>query len=430
MEKYSFEKASVEAEKMTQKVKSGEATSYADAEKKLDSLESELSPEAIEKIMQKVQDINATGTPFHVWHGKSIDQIQYPLKEGILGLPHKATDPKLRKAQWKQTMKEDPKMVFFNIMGRQGTVDGGILQKMEDTAWLVEQQKMISVAFIFDLTGYEEIAPTEDITHTNNSRPFPRKSFSVHAFPGDWKKLFGEYAPGSPEVAAHYREGDRYIDAMGRPVAILDYGFFLPNRIAPRAFRGAVLQLRKIEKKTSKDIASELRYEFALAISGIATTYDGMDYNIENLMSRDVVEKISDEWDSRLSDHQNEEFLKELFLDLLKKYKVVNRFGISFSQGNWKSGITDQEKMRVFFDKWRKLTELKIDHDKIAGVDHDSETNQEAALQIAQMMKRIDQDNVERILPIYDIDGNLLWPKQMSYEEVKQLETERDKDKV
>lgn len=440
MEKYNLEKASAEAEKMVQKVESGEVASYADAEKKLNSQESELSPEIIEKIMGKVQDINAPGTPFHVWHGESVDQIQYPLKEGILGLHHKAEDPELRRTQWKKQMKEEPKMVYFNIMGRQDTVDGSILKKMEDTAWLVEREEKISIAFIFDLTGYEEIAPTKDITHTINSRSFPRKSFSVHLFSvhgkGEWEKLFGKHTPGSTEVAAHYREGDRHIDATGRPVAILDYGFMLPNRIAPRAFKGIVLQQRKIERKTSQDIAREISHKFALVLSGIASAYDGLDYNIENLMSREIVEKISDEWNSHSKDYQSEDSLKELFIDLLKKYKVANRlkvadrFGIKFSQDNGKSGIADKEKMQNFFVEWHKLTEFKIDPDKITGVDRDFETNQKTALQIAQMMKNIDQDNVERILPIYHIDGDLLWPKQMSYEEVKQLETERGKDKA
>jgi len=93
--------------------------------------EAPLSPEAIEKIMEKVQDINAPGTSFHVWHGESIDQIQYPLQDGILGLSHKATEPELRKAQWKQTMKEEPKLVYFNIMGRQEAFpgDGSMLKK-------------------------------------------------------------------------------------------------------------------------------------------------------------------------------------------------------------------------------------------------------------------------------------------------------------
>jgi hypothetical protein len=35
----------------------------------------------------------------------------------------------------------------------------------------------------------------------------------------------------------------------------------------------------------------------------------------------------------------------------------------------------------------------------------------------------------DRYFPIYDVGGNLLWPKQMSYEEVKKFVEERDKEK-
>jgi len=33
----------------------------------------------------------------------------------------------------------------------------------------------------------------------------------------------------------------------------------------------------------------------------------------------------------------------------------------------------------------------------------------------------------KRLLPVYDVCGNLWWPKQMSYEEVKKFVEERSK---
>lgn len=41
-------------------------------------------------------------------------------------------------------------------------------------------------------------------------------------------------------------------------------------------------------------------------------------------------------------------------------------------------------------------------------------------------MKMAYHDKPQLFLPIYDAHGNLLWPKQMSYEEVKKLVAERD----
>ena len=45
---------------------------------------------------------------------------------------------------------------------------------------------------------------------------------------------------------------------------------------------------------------------------------------------------------------------------------------------------------------------------------------------IVKAMKEVDKDHAERLVPIYDIHGNLLWPKRMSYEEVKKMVKERE----
>ncbi|MDO8505189.1 MAG: hypothetical protein Q7S48_01240 [bacterium] len=44
-------------------------------------------------------------------------------------------------------------------------------------------------------------------------------------------------------------------------------------------------------------------------------------------------------------------------------------------------------------------------------------------------MLRVYKDKSDQLLPIYDTEGNLQWPKQMTYEEVKKFVAERDKDK-
>lgn len=51
------------------------------------------------------------------------------------------------------------------------------------------------------------------------------------------------------------------------------------------------------------------------------------------------------------------------------------------------------------------------------------------AKEIAQILCKIDNNHPQRLIPIYDIDGNLWWPRQMTYEEVKQFVAEREKKK-
>ncbi len=48
------------------------------------------------------------------------------------------------------------------------------------------------------------------------------------------------------------------------------------------------------------------------------------------------------------------------------------------------------------------------------------------AKKIATEMMVADKEKLDLLVPIYDIHGNLWWPKQMSYEEVKKLVAERE----
>ncbi len=49
----------------------------------------------------------------------------------------------------------------------------------------------------------------------------------------------------------------------------------------------------------------------------------------------------------------------------------------------------------------------------------DPEQCQRAANDIAQVMLETDTNHPERLIPIYDISGNMLWPKNISYEEIQ-----------
>jgi hypothetical protein len=49
---------------------------------------------------------------------------------------------------------------------------------------------------------------------------------------------------------------------------------------------------------------------------------------------------------------------------------------------------------------------------------------------LVQIMTEVYKEHPDQLLPVYDNNGNLLWPKQMSYEEVKAFVEERDKSKT
>jgi hypothetical protein len=54
----------------------------------------------------------------------------------------------------------------------------------------------------------------------------------------------------------------------------------------------------------------------------------------------------------------------------------------------------------------------------------------ERVQQIGKMQLVIDKNNQDLLVPVYDTLGNLCWPKQMNYEEVKAYVAERDAKKA
>ncbi|HOX11050.1 MAG TPA: hypothetical protein P5323_00850 [Candidatus Moranbacteria bacterium] len=56
-------------------------------------------------------------------------------------------------------------------------------------------------------------------------------------------------------------------------------------------------------------------------------------------------------------------------------------------------------------------------------------SQKETAAEISNIEEKIYNNKEKLLLPIYNVYGDLLWPKQMSYEEVKKFVMERDKDK-
>jgi hypothetical protein len=51
---------------------------------------------------------------------------------------------------------------------------------------------------------------------------------------------------------------------------------------------------------------------------------------------------------------------------------------------------------------------------------------QKKADAVIKVMLEADATKPERLLPVYDIQGNLIWPEKITYENVKKLIEQRD----
>ncbi len=283
-----------------------------------------LSPEIIEGIMGKVQDIDADGTAYHVitepheLPGPNQDIRPYQerfedvLEYGLLGSARserggiaQAVAPK----QWKdQARKEKRGEVMFNIVGREFSDTETADEERREAhnmgqTWiesgLYMWQPGNKIAVIFDLDRFQEVEPRKDES-LGLSKP-------------------GTFHADSPETR---------VDEKGRIMAEHGYGFSLYPRVSQRAFRGIVFKMAR--RYTPEEIENQLK-----AFGG----GEDMKRSLENSWTNDDNPK---DWEQR-------------------------------------------------------------------------------AEEIAASMQKVYNQRQELMVPIYDVHGNLYWPKKMSHAEVKAL---------
>ena len=202
--------------------------------------EKEFSPEVIEKIMEKVQDIDAEGTAYHSLSQKSLRMI---LRDGLLGRGFQSGDDlEVSKEKWAETIRETKnKFIHFNIVGRARNLHD---PDIEDSMQKYSQRREIGrsyymryggTALVFDIGSYKEAIPE-----------FPAKK-------GKSRTLYSH----DPFFKYNYKEGTRTKE--GLPIPDSEYGFVLSHRVAPRFFKGIVFDA--IRKLTEEEIEDHLERE-------------------------------------------------------------------------------------------------------------------------------------------------------------------------
>ena len=339
-----------------------------------EKMEGELSPEDIEKIMEKVQDINLKGTAFSTILDYGYDQRETfakIMKEGLLG-----NDPDLYRGSpkdWKDNVKNRRAMVYFNIVGRQQYLDLPGYRDQEGKLEIGENRYMREpkkAAIIFDVSKFKEIVPRNVKTGQGyfkdrpqvkmKSRTFRAEDSQIDREPGSGLGGFDSNTPiDDPELqkgmrrlgAIGFPQGlGKYIDEEGMPKPEDEYGFVLSSRVAPRLFRGIAFR-PGIFTKTKAEIEKEIE---------------------------------EDE----------------------KKWKYEREDG-PFGRASNRAHI-----------KRKNSKEVNV-----------PEIINYQAKQIAEQQIAVIGPDPEKLLPVYDINGNMWWPKQMSYEEVQKFVEERDKEK-
>lgn len=258
----------------------------------------ELSPEVLDLVMAKVQDINTEGIGFSVTD-KYKNSLERVLEKGLLGSPGATTDT----SKWaEEARKEKDKLVFFNITGRYVTpsrewyknarAEDEYDERYGNFPASIKNVGMLAngIHILFDMKSFHEDPRGVWESDKKTRQRLPHHHYAIHG-----------------EGGGQNSEGQTLADSR--------FGFALKQRIAPRFFTGIVLNLQHVTKR---------------------------------------VHNIPRQGDYTLN------------------YK-----------------------------------------------DYSNEDNLAKAKEISELMRKLHPDKPELWLPVYDANGNLLWPKPMFYEQVK-----------
>ncbi|MFA6973134.1 MAG: hypothetical protein WC238_00145 [Parcubacteria group bacterium] len=301
--------------------------------KKPENVEQELSPEVIEMIMGKVQDINEIGTAYSVVTSGR-DTTKNILKDGFLG-----NNWTSNKESWaKKIRKEKKGVVFFNIVGTERDRTDFKKNSLNEYNAIAKsyyfKQKGREIAIIFDLKPFRPASP--------------------HKY---------KYADREKQEGRTFRYARDY-----------DMNYEIEDHITP-------------SRETAKQFYEGELYD----------EYGGVD----NMKHNGLLEKehkfSEDEWALWIPKVDTER-------GFTLSYRIPPRLfkGIVFQP--------DTDYLKI-----EKLTPERMS---------------EETKNIALIMKEACGEKTELYLPIYDKTGNLLWPKQMSYEEVKKFVAERAEKKA
>src|SRR3989344_3142581 len=310
--------------------------------------ESELSPEVLEKVMAKVQDVNEKNTAVHsirqhkVANKKEftarLDDLKKILQEGLLGQPYREKDTITKKEWAEYARKRGDAFVFFNKVGYD-------IDKLEDSDWIAGQHEN-PLAIIFNVEQFKSNEESE-ADYTRNTEPFKTKTYGINS-----------------EGRIIYKADPEPSDRKRTVVPFPEMGYALTFRVAPRFFKGIVL--RADRERTDEELAK--------------------------IKSKNREKRLHENIERGLSADEASRY-----------YKTTSQF--------YDADISDLRKRYKYIEQ------------------ADEEAIQKRVGDIVSIMRNANPENEKLFLPIYDIRGNLWWPKKMSHEEVKKFVEERDKNK-
>ncbi|OGF51819.1 hypothetical protein A2739_01495 [Candidatus Giovannonibacteria bacterium RIFCSPHIGHO2_01_FULL_43_100] len=208
------------------------------------SPESELSPEVLDGVMGKIDDIFEYGTAYTaITAQKNADPesvlgdngtLEKVLKHGVIGTSRSgeisSEETKPEPAVWHRKLKEKKQVtVSFNIQGRSfrsGQIHSKTTPPRLHELYLQEKEYHHfynvwhrGISIVFDISNLKEIPP-QYVHEKSHPKPFPPKTFGIRG--------------GRSHLV-------KTPDERGNLCTTIEYGFSLQSRISPRQIRGMIL---------------------------------------------------------------------------------------------------------------------------------------------------------------------------------------------
>lgn len=205
--------------------------------KPTDNSEGQLSPEVLEKVMEKVQDVNRYGT---AWSIVPEGRLKNIFTDGLLGVSEdreginrcnfyneNSKELFISDVRKRHESNFSPD-VYFNVVGRQEHYGDQLIsknQRISDVSYYFIDED--ALAILFDLSSFQEVS-------VENNRRLGYKKFGLH-------EHFS-----NPEIYS-VTKNDK-----GESMSPIEYGFRLSPRMSPRLIQG--LLFYKAKKLTSEEI--------------------------------------------------------------------------------------------------------------------------------------------------------------------------------
>ena len=383
---------------------------FGKSEKKEPIIEQELNPETIKNILEKVKDINSYGTAYSaIGRVPYPESLEHPEKVGAMGANENLSKKTLANILEKglsdtfksvKSAKDYKKKlnkggVQFNVIGRSDSVDGIIKKIKHDSPYNNYMAIPGQIGLIFNLNKFKEMLPVKYAGRISDS--------GMNLGLNEFMACEGSHA--------------RLREKIREELKLKDEDMSVDNP-----------KIKEYIIKKSGDL-SKLESEFSELKKNFPEDFKEYRKHIGGSYMSERAKKI----EAKYNELRELEELLYHFDEKGLKYPD-EEFGFMLSPR-----VAPRDFQGIILNKYTTADESKLNHifslkdyrdklrDEQGSLDEKiiKSKNKQLIDNVVKVLRNTYGDKPSLLIPIYDIEGSLLWPVEMEYEKVKEMVSER-----